>query len=57
VSGSGKPERLILGGLAADVLAVLPPEADEPRMRLAVRASLGDKEALGYAELAVSDAE
>jgi hypothetical protein len=57
VSGSDKPERLILGGLAADVLAVLPPEADEPRMRLAVRAILGDKEALGYAELAVSDGD
>ncbi|MFP5223993.1 MAG: hypothetical protein ACLGH3_00300 [Actinomycetota bacterium] len=55
VSGEGTPERLLLGGLAAEVLAVLPPEADEPTTRLVVRATLGDKEALGYAELAVSD--
>lgn len=52
----GQPARLVLGGLSAQVLAALAAEPDEPRQRLVVLASLGDHEALGYAELAVADA-
>lgn len=51
----GTPRRLVLGGTSGDVLAALLAEPGETTDRLILRCRNGDREALGFAELAIRD--
>ena len=52
-----RPSRLVLGGLAADVVGDLPMDGRFNAQRLFVRCRSGDLEALGVAETAIVDNE
>lgn len=52
----GAPTKLVLGGLSAEVLAVLPADPGEAADRLVLRCRNGNLDALGVAELAIRDA-
>lgn len=51
----GAVSKVLLGGLAAEPLVALPADRDDPYERILARVHHGDREALGYLELAAND--